>query len=199
MIWTDEDNAYFASLVHDIEDDDSKLKREIKEKIISNKYIIKALDNKKLERAEAEPDEYYGQSIFPYYIVHPTQVESNNFVCFETQFRELVYKNKANKIQQIIFYILCEQKNQNVTQETEFNGGITELGIARHDLLASLLIHEFNFYPFKGGIAQLVSNTASTTDDNYACRTLTFEFETDANLVKTVDGKTQFANKVYIK
>ena len=199
MEWTTEDTAYFASLVHDVEDDDSRLKREIKEKLISNKYIIKALDNKELEKAEAEPDEYYGRSIFPYYIIHPTQVKSNNFICFETRVSELERYNNAMKIQQILFYILCEQKNQTVVTDTELDGAITELGIARHDLIASLLIHEFNFFPFKGGKAHLVSNVPSTTDDNYAVRTLTFEFITDANLVKTINGNPQFVNKLYAK
>ena len=203
MEWTDQDTAYFASLVNDVEDDDSKLKKEIKEKIINNKYILKALDNKELEEAEAEPDEYFGRSILPYYIVHPTQVQANNFICFETRFERLgtsiERNNRTQKRQQIVFYILCEQKNQNVTTGTELSAGITELGIARHDLIASLLIHEFNFMYFKGGKAQLISNIPSTTDDNYACRTLTFEFYTDANLVKTVNGETQFANKLYVK
>lgn len=203
MEWTAEDTAYFASLVNDVEDDDSKLKKEIKEKLITNKYILKALDNKALEEAEAEADEYFGRCILPYYIIHPTQVQANNFICFETRFERMGTSieryNKAMKRQQIIFYILCEQKNQDVMTGTELSGGITELGIARHDLLASLLIHEFNFYPFKGGKAQLISNVPSTTDDNYACRTLTFEFYTDANLVKTVNGDPQIANKLFAK
>ena len=203
MEWTAEDTAYFASLVDDVEDDDSKLKKEIKEKLISNKYILKALDNKELEEAEAEGDEYFGRSILPYYIVHPTQIQANNFICFETRFERIGTSldryNKAMKRQQIVFYILCEQKNQAVTTGTELSGAITELGVARHDLIASLLIHEFNFYPFKGGKAQLISNVPSTTDDNYACRTLTFEFYTDANLVKTVNGEPQIANKLYAK
>lgn len=203
MEWTDEDTAYFASLVNDVEDDDSKLKKEIKEKLINNKYILKALDNKELEESDAEPDEYFGRSILPYYIVHPTQVEANNFICFETRFERLGTAldrfNKIQKRQQIIFYILCEQKNQSVTTGTELSGGITNLGIARHDLIASLLIHEFNFYPFKGGKAQLISNVPNTTDDNYAIRTLTFEFYTDANIVKTVNGEPQIANKLYAK
>ena len=199
MEWTDQDTAYFASLVHDVEDDDSRLKREVKEKLITNKYIIKALDNKEMEATEAEPDEYYGKSIFPYYIIHPTQVQANNFICFETRFSELERYNKSMKIQQLIFYIVCEQKNQAVVTETELSGAITEMGIARHDLIASLLIHEFNFFPFKGGKAHLVSNVPSTTDDNYAVRTLTFEFITDANLVKTINGEPQFINKLYAK
>ena len=203
MEWTDEDTAYFASLANDVEDDNSKLKKEIKEKLISNKYILKALDNKQLEEAEADPDEYFGRSIMPYYIVHPTQVEANNFICFETRFERIGTRDMRNameqKRQQIVFYILCEQKNQAVTTDTELSGGITDLGIARHDLLASLLIHEFNFYPFKGGKARLIADVPSTTDDNYACRTLTFEFYTDANLVKTVNGEPQLINKLYAK
>lgn len=199
MNWTDEDTAYFASLVHDVEDDNLKIKRKIKEKLINNKYIIKALDNKKLEEAEAEPDEYYGISIFPYIIVHPTQVEANNFICFETGFDNLDRYNKTEKIQHIVFRIMCEQKNQSVTTGTELNGGITELGIARHDLIGMLLTHEFNFYPFDGGKAQLVSDSATTTDDNYACRTLVFEYKTDANIVKTINGSAKITNKIYEK
>lgn len=202
MNWTAQDTAYFASLVHDVEDDDSRLKKEIKEKLLSNKYIIHALDCKDLEEAEAEPDEYFGKAIFPYYLIHPVQVEAKNFICFETQFSELERNNSSMKIQQLVFYIVCEQKNQTVvteTDSTDFSGAITEIGVARHDLIASLLIHEFNHYPFSGGKARLVSNIPNTTDDNYAIRKLIFEFHTDTNLVKTINGKPEFVNKVYAK
>ena len=46
MEWTDQDTAYFASLVDNVEDDNSRLKNEVKKKIISNRYILKSLDNK---------------------------------------------------------------------------------------------------------------------------------------------------------
>ena len=176
MEWTDQDTAYFASLVNDVEDDNSKLKKEIKEKIIGNKYILKALDNKELEEAEAEPDEYFGHSVLPYYIVHPTQVQANNFICFETSYEKRRYDTDPTKKNlNIIFYLISEQK---LIKDAD-------TGIAKHDLLAALIINKFDWTNYFGKKIHLISDQPSVVDVKYACRTLIFEQISDNNLVKS--------------
>ncbi len=161
------------------------------------------LDNKELEDDDAEPEDYFGINILPYLIVAPTQTRVSNYICFET--RSVLSssynrnRNNAMKIQQIIFQVMCQEQNKDVTGT--FGGAICSYGTARHDLLAALLKRDFNFYPFNGGKAILVSEDSGTTDTNYAMRVLTYEFQTDAELAKSmqIGGKTQLqmVNKIY--
>ena len=89
------------------------------------------------------------------------------------------------KIQQIIFYILCEEKN-NIEKST---------GIARHDLISALLLDIFNWTNLFGCKIHCVSNQPSVVDNDYACRTLIFEQTTDNNLAKTRGGTTRMLNR----
>lgn len=168
-----------------LDSDDIRIKNKIKEKLLNNYKIIHVLNNKELEECEAEPDEYYGVSILPYYMITPTQTNVQNFICFETQYDELNRYNKSVKYMQIIFYVLCEQKN--LMDEDTY--------ISRHDLLAALLLDEFNNKNYFGEKIHCVSNKPSIVDNDYACRTLIFEQITDNNLVKTRNGKAMLVNK----
>lgn len=87
------------------------------------------------------------------------------------------------KLQRVIFYVLCEEKNI-IEKKT---------GIARHDLIAALLMNEFNWTNVFGGQIHCVSNIPSVVDNDYACRTLVFEQTTDNNLAKTIN-KTAMMN-----
>ena len=82
------------------------------------------------------------------------------------------------KILQITFYILCEEKT-NIEKRT---------GIARHDLLGSVILDIFNWSNLFGGQIHCVSDMASVTDNDYATRTIIFEQYTDNNLAKTRNG-----------
>ena len=74
-----------------------------------------------------------------------------------------------------MFYILCDEKN-----------GVDKLtGIARHDLLAALIIRDFNWSNLFGKQIHLISDIPSVTDNDYATRTLTFEGEFPNNIVKS--------------
>ena len=184
MKWTKDDRDYLLQFRKVLDDDNTKLKEEIKS-LLANKYICHVLNNKKLEKADAEPDEYYDVNIKPMYIIPETQTDVQNYICFETGFKETSWRNShTTKEQQIIFYILCDVKN----------GIDKETGLARHDLLGALINHEINQHVFSGGRAHLESDIPGVTDSNYALRTLTYVINTDANLVKTINGATQFVN-----
>lgn len=185
MDWTTDDREALLALKDCIDFDDIHIKEGIKKVLLNNKAIIHVLNNKELEEAEAEPDDYFNINILPYYIVQPTQTKVSNFVCYEVQYRDIDMGNKSMKNLQIVFYILCEQKT--IRDE--------ETGIARHDLLAALIQNDFNFTNYFGKKIKLISDVPSVVDMAYACRTLTFEQYTDNNLVKTSNGIPRLANK----
>lgn len=180
MELTKEEIAELRALKTLPDSDDIRWKEVIKKKLLENNKLIYLLNNKELQEAGAEADEYYGVNILPFYLIHATQSNVQNYLCYETGFREMARYNDKIKYGQIIFTILCEQKNN--IEPLTFT--------ARHDLIAHLIIDQFNWTNFFGTQIQLISDMASVVDNDYACRTLTFQAETTANIVKTRNGKT---------
>lgn len=170
-----------------VDSDDIRYKEIIKNKLLESETLMYLLNNKDLEEAEASPDEYFGVNIFPYYIIHESQHEVKNFLCYETQVKEIREYDKYRKYQQIIFYILCEQGKGNGIEPNTY--------IARHDLIGALIIDMFNHTNLFGAKVMCVSNIPTVVDGDYACRTLIFEQLTDNNLVKTVNGIPRMVNK----
>lgn len=185
MKWTKADRDHLLQYRKVLDDDNTKLKEEIKSLLVNNKYICHVLNNTELEESDAEPEEYFGESIFPFYIIPEVQSKVNNYICFETGFKETNWRDhRTSKQQQIVFYILCDVKN----------GIDKETGLARHDLLGALINEAMCQTIFSGGRAHLESDTPGATDKSYILRTLVYEINTDANLVKTINGATQFVN-----
>lgn len=186
MKWTDDDRAKLLGFKDIIDFDDIKIKEQIKRVLLQNRYIIHVLHNKELEEADAEPEDYFYESILPYYMVKPTQSEVKNFLCFEVNYDELERYNASFKKLEIVFHILCHHHDLNDK----------ETGISRHDLLAALIQDQFNHTNIFGGKIKLISDVASTVDMDYATRTLIFQQTTDNNLVKTnVNNVPRLANK----
>lgn len=178
---------YLRSYRDNLDSDNIKLKQQIKKKLLNDQALIHVLHNKELEEADAEPSDYYGVNILPFYILPDTQTEVQNFVCFETNNEikySMNYNNSVKKTQQIMFYILVNDKNA-LDEETS---------LARHDLLAAIIQTLFNYEIFLGGRFVLVSDKASVTDTHYLVRTLLFQQDTDNNLVKTINGKPKIVN-----
>ena len=169
-----------------VDSDDICVKEEIKKQLLNNRFLVHVLHNKELEDNDAEIDDFFNVNIKPYYMIPDTQSSVKNYVCYEVNYDELNRNNSCIKILQVVFHILCHQSDI-IDSDT---------GIARHDLLAALIIDQFNYTNYFGSKIKLVSDKATTTDTNYACRTLTFEQITDNNLVKTVSSTPRFANKI---
>ena len=172
---TSEQLDYLRSLKTLMDSDTIRFKEIIKKRLIDNPMIIYLLNNKELEESDAEPDDYLGVNILPFYLIHETQHNAQNFICYEVQTREEVRFNQTYKIGQVVFYILCDEKN-NIEKNT---------GIARHDLISALIIKEFNWTNLFGKQIRLVSDVPNVTDTDYATRTLTFEGEMPNNIVKS--------------
>ena len=171
-----------------IDSDDIRIKNIIKQKLESNPYIKYVLNPSIYENGyndEEEDDDALTSNIIPYYAVFDTQTEVDNFVCFETSYDELQRYDKTKKLQQIIFYILCHSRTAN--DEV--------LGMARHDLLAALILDQFDYTDDFGMKIHCVSDKPGLVDSRYVSRTLIFESITDNNVAKTVNGIPRLINK----
>ena len=187
MELTSEQLSYLRSLKMLNDSDNIRFKEIIKKKLIDDPMVIYLLNNKELEDSEADPSDYLGINILPYYLIHPTQHNCQNYICYEIQTREEHRYNKTLKFGQVIFYVMCDEKN-NIEKNT---------GIARHDLISALIINNFNWSNLFGKQIHLVSDIPSVTDTDYATRTLTFEGEMPNNLVKSdLNQKTVVVNKI---
>lgn len=189
MEWTKEARNKRAELLRQfrtvVDCDDIKIKEKVKEKLLNNELIIHVLNNKELEDADSQPEDYYGINILPYYIIEPTQTDVQNFICIEVDYDELRYGNSSVKQLMIKFIVLCEHKNI-IDEDTS---------LPRHDLLAALLLDEFNYTNYFGSKIQCISDVSSVVDQTYSCRTLIFRQETDNNLVKTRNNVPMLINK----
>lgn len=152
--------------------DDIQYKQKVKDKLINNDLLIYALHNTDLEEIEASNDEYFGTVIKDYYIIPETQTIPKHYLCYEVSFNEVNKYNKIIKVAQLIFYILCDVHD---IQDKK-------TGIARHDLIASIIIDDFNWCNLFGNQFRLVQDKAGVTDNDYALRTLIFEQETTNSL-----------------
>ena len=172
MITFDDDLLKIIDYKKHYENDNIYYKEIIKDKLINNSNIIKALNNKDLD--PDCPADYMGENILPYYLIVETQGKTKNYICFETLFEEVPRYNKLMKFGQVIFYIICDNK-------TIYD---KDTGIARHDLLAALISDEFNWTNMFGTQIKLVSDKPVAIDNNYVGRTLIFEQTTTNNVIK---------------
>ena len=164
------------------DNDNIRFKNIIKEKLLENRKILYLLNNKQLEKLDAPPDEYFNTNIFPVYMIDSTQTDSQNFICYSTRFDELDRYNPNIRHAQIVFNILCDSSTI-IERNT---------GLARHDLIAAVLLEEFNKTNIFGMQVSNSSDSEGVVDSKYALRTLTLELETPNALVKTRAGRTSY-------
>lgn len=169
------------------DDDNIRMKEIIKKMLCTDRQIIHVLNNPTLD--EACPDDYIGKNIFPCYVVPGAIADVENYICFETKLYATSEKNRIMKYYQIIFYILCAEKNI-VDEET---------GISRHDLLAALIRKKFNWKNCFGKQVHIVKEIPRVVEDVYAARTLIFEMETTNSILSTEHGKTSVINNRAVK
>lgn len=176
---TPEQKQYLIDLKRKPNEDDVRYKEIIKQKLLEDDILIWLLNNKKLEEDNAENDEYFGVNIKPAFIIPETQAEVQNYLCYEISFEDTSRYNPDVKYQEIIFYILCH----------EADSIVPEIGAARQDLIAGLLIDKFNGTNYFGNQLKLVSDKPSVTDNKFSTRILVFEQKSTNSLTKA-DGKT---------
>ena len=156
------------------DDDNIRIKEIIKKQLIDDELIIYLLNNKELEDQDADPSDYLGINILPVYMIHPTQHNVQNFICYDIGWNESPRYNDGLKYLQVSFYILCEEKN--IIEKMT--------GIARHDLIAARIKHIFNWTNKFGMQCNIVQDRPTIIDNDYASRQLVFELTTPKDMVK---------------
>ena len=159
--------------IQNIDDDVSRMKRLIREKLTSDPDIIEVLNNQKLD--PTCPDDYLNKNIFAYIRIPQIQDIANNFICFSVDDMEDHRDNSVMKIQYVQFVVFCHSDDIK-----------TPYGIERHDLLGYLIRDIFGYSTMFGLTAKLVYNRESVTDTNYSCRTLKFELTKPNSLNRAV-------------
>lgn len=190
-------------------DDDVILyKQKIKNALLSNPYLLYALDDKELESElfdkhgninwewnedtkQYEPlgewDRYFGSDslIRPFLFIPETQTTVKCYVCYQVGFRDTVRYQPGLKETQVTFTIFAhgDDRMDKLT------------GIPRHDLIASIIRERFAWSNIFGMQTHLVQNYEATTDTNYVTRTLVFQLTDLNSKVQTpYGGQSQMMN-----
>jgi hypothetical protein len=148
--------------IQNIDDDISRMKRQIKQTLIADTDILEAPHNPNIDIDS--PDEFLDNNIFGFIRIPGTQDTVRNFICVTVDDIEDHKFNEVMKIQQITFTVICHLSDMK-----------TKYGIDRHDLLGYLIRDTFNWTNMFGLQFHLIYNKESTIDGDYYCRTLKFE------------------------
>ena len=147
--------------IQNIDDDISRMKRQIKQMLIADTDILEVL-NSSIDIDS--PDEFLDEHIFGFIRIPSTQDTVRNFICVTVDDIEEHRFNEVMKLQNITFVVICHLSDMK-----------TEYGIDRHDLLGYLIRDSINWTNMFGLQFKLIYNKESTIDGDYYCRTLKFE------------------------
>lgn len=147
--------------IQNINDDISRMKRQIKQMLIADTDILEAL-NSSIDIDS--PDEFLDEHIFGFIRIPGTQDTVRNFICVTVDDIEEHRFNEVMKLQDITFTVICHLSDMK-----------TKYGIDRHDLLGYLIRESINWTNLFGLQFKLIYNKESTIDGDYYCRTLKFE------------------------
>ena len=183
------------------DDDNIRIKEQIKDTFLNCPELLYAIHNKELEselfdedgnlnidedgNLTGEVDRYFGENanIRPFLFIPETQDEVKNYVCYQTSYGDLVRYNDKEKNLIVTFTIFVNGKDS-----------IDKLtGIPRHDLIASIIREKFAWIGLEISTPTPFGDKESTTDNNYLVRTLQYEVTLPNSLCKT-EGKNTFYN-----
>ena len=130
---------------------------------------------------------YYGEegNIHPHFYLPNTQDKVRHHLCFKTEFTNIPKYNQIMCYMNVTFLVMVDVRD-----------AIDPLtGIARHDLIGSIIRERFNWSNIFGAHCNIVSDKESFTDSNYVIRTIVLEQETTNNITGIRNGKRQVINK----
>ena len=183
------------------DDDNIRIKKQIKDTFLNCPELLYAIHNKELEselfdengnlnidedgNLTGEVDRYFGENsnIRPFLFIPETQDEVKNYVCYQTSYSDLVRYNDKEKNLIVTFTIFVNGKDS-MDKLT---------GIPRHDLIASIIREKFAWIGLEISTPTPFGDKESTTDNNYLVRTLQYEVTLPNSLCKT-EGKNTFYN-----
>ena len=183
------------------DDDNIRIKEQIKDTFLNCPELLYAIHNKELEselfdedgnlnidedgNLTGEVDRYFGENsnIRPFLFIPETQDEVKNYVCYQTGYSDLVRYNDKEKNLIVTFTIFVNGKDS-MDKLT---------GIPRHDLIASIIREKFAWIGLEISTTTPFGDKESTTDNNYLVRTLQYEVTLPNSICKT-EGKNTFYN-----
>lgn len=178
------------------DDDNIRIKEKIKNILLNCPELLYAIHNKELEtelfnedgslNIEGEWDRYFGigSNIRPILMFSETQTEVKNYLCYKVSVKEIPKFNNTEKICHVTFIVYCHESD-NWDKET---------GIARTDLIGSIIRETFNWSNYFGSQCKIVSDEEGISDSKWVTRTIVFENMLPNSVVKTTNGKTHIIN-----
>ena len=183
------------------DDDNIRIKKQIKDTFLNCPELLYAIHNKELEselfdengnlnidedgNLTGEVDRYFGENsnIRPFLFIPETQDEVKNYVCYQTSYSDLVrYNDKEKKL--IVTFTIFVNGKDSIDKLTN---------ILRHDLIASIIREKFAWIGLEISTTTPFGDKESTTDNNYLVRTLQYEVTLPNSICKT-DGNTTYYN-----
>ena len=185
------------------DDDNIRIKEQIKDTFLNCPELLYAIHNKELEselfdedgnlnidedgNLTGEVDRYFGgnSNIRPFLFIPETQDEVKNYVCYQTSYSDLVRYNDKEKNLIVTFTIFVNGKDS-----------IDKLtNVPRHDLIASIIREKFAWIGLEISTTTPFGDKESTTDNNYLVRTLQYEVILPNSICKTEGNNTFYNNK----
>ena len=185
------------------DDDNIRIKEQIKDTFLNCPELLYAIHNKELEselfdkdgnlnidedgNLTGEVDRYFGgnSNIRPFLFIPETQDEVKNYVCYQTSYSDLVRYNDKEKNLIVTFTIFVNGKDS-----------IDKLtNVPRHDLIASIIREKFAWIGLEISTTTPFGDKESTTDNNYLVRTLQYEVTLPNSICKTEGNNTFYNNK----
>ena len=185
------------------DDDNIRIKEQIKDTFLNCPELLYAIHNKELEselfdedgnlnidedgNLTGEVDRYFGgnSNIRPFLFIPETQDEVKNYVCYQTNYSDLVRYNDKEKNLIVTFTIFVNGKDS-----------IDKLtNVPRHDLIASIIREKFAWIGLEISTTTPFGDKESTTDNNYLVRTLQYEVTLPNSICKTEGKNTYYNNK----
>ena len=185
------------------DDDNIRIKKQIKDTFLNCPELLYAIHNKELEselfdedgnlnidedgNLTGEVDRYFGENanIRPFLFIPETQDEVKNYVCYQTGYSDLVrYNDKEKKL--IVTFTIFVNGKDSIDKLTN---------IPRHDLIASIIRENFAWIGLEISTATPFGDKESTTDNNYLVRTLQYEVTLPNSICKTEGNNTFYNNK----
>lgn len=181
------------------DDNNIFLKEKVKNALLKSPELLYALHNPDLENTELFTKDgtinydgdwtmYYGRegNIHPHFFLPDTQGRVRHHLCYKTEFTDIPKYNQIMCYMNVTFLIMVNVDDP-IDQLT---------GIARHDLIGSIIRERFNWSNIFGAHCNIVSDKESFTDSDYIIRTITLEQETTNNITGVRNGKRQVINKL---
>lgn len=181
------------------DDDNIRYKKKIEDALLGCPELLYALNNPDLENelfnedgslnVDGEWDRYFGKdsNIRPYLYIPQTQNVVQHFICYQTYFDSAPRYNSKEKYGEIKFTIMVDGRDPIDTLT----------GLARHDLIASIIRERFNWSNIFGTQCSITEVNEGLTDSHYLLRTVIIQLTTLKDIVNTSNGKTSTYNYMF--